>query len=45
MTVPSGSFQAYLGGHWTVVPGRYTLSVGQSSASLPLSVRVPAPTR
>lgn len=45
MTVPPSSFQAYLGGHWTVVPGRYTLSVGQSSASLPLSVRVPAPTR
>ncbi len=45
MNVPASSFQAYLGGRWTVVPDRYTLSVGQSSASLPLSVRVPAPTR
>jgi beta-glucosidase len=44
MTVPFSSFQAYLGGRWTVVPGRYTLSVGQSSGSLPLSAPVPAPT-
>jgi beta-glucosidase len=43
MTVPASSFQAYLGGHWTVVPGRYALSVGQSSASLPLSAPVTAP--
>ena len=43
MTVPPSSFQAYLGGHWTVVPGRYTLSVGQSSATLPLSVARPGP--
>ncbi len=43
MTVPRRSFEAYLGGGWTTVPGRYTIAVGQSSASLPLHASVPAP--
>lgn len=43
MTIPSSAFQAYLGNRWTTVPGTYTVSVGQSSASLPLSASVLAP--
>ncbi len=43
LTVPSSAFRAYLGDSWTTVPGTYTLSVGQSSSNLPLSVAVPAP--
>jgi beta-glucosidase len=35
--VPSSAFTAFVGGTWTTVPGTYTVSVGQSSASLPLS--------
>jgi beta-glucosidase-like glycosyl hydrolase len=41
--VPSTAFQAYLNGGWTTVPGRYQLSVGQSSSDLPLSTSMPAP--
>ena len=41
--VPSSAFTAYMGGSWTTVPGTYTVSVGQSSASLPLSATVAAP--
>ncbi len=40
--VPRSAFAAYLGGAWTTVPGTYTLSVGQSSADLPLSVPLTA---
>lgn len=43
LTVPSSAFRAYLGNSWTTVPGTYTLSVGQSSSDLPLSVAVAAP--
>jgi beta-glucosidase len=43
LTVPSSAFRAYLGDSWTTVPGSYTLSVGQSSSDLPLSVAVAAP--
>ncbi|HXW38381.1 MAG TPA: fibronectin type III-like domain-contianing protein, partial [Acidimicrobiales bacterium] len=45
LSVPARSFESYVDGRWTTVPGRYTVSVGQSSASLPLSVTVPAPAR
>jgi len=41
--VPSTAFQAYLNRGWTTVPGRYQLSVGQSSSDLPLSTSMPAP--
>jgi len=41
--VPSTAFEAYLNGGWTTVPGRYRLSVGQSSSDLPLSTSLPAP--
>jgi beta-glucosidase len=41
--VPARSFQAYLGGGWTTVPGTYGLSVGQSSTSLPLHAFLSAP--
>lgn len=37
LSVPSSSFEAYLGGRWRSVPGRYRLQVGQSSSDLPLS--------
>ena len=43
LEVPSSSFRAYLDGGWTTVPGTYTLSVGQSSSDLPLSVSVRSP--
>ena len=43
MTVPASRFRGLPRWTWTVVPGTYTVSVGQSSASLPLSVQVPAP--
>jgi beta-glucosidase len=43
LAVPASAFQAFVGGAWTTVPGNYTLAVGESSSSLPLSVSVPAP--
>lgn len=43
LAVPAAAFEAYLNGGWTTVPGRYTLSVGQSSSDLPLSVTTTAP--
>jgi beta-glucosidase len=43
LSVPSSAFQSYLNGAWSTVPGTYTLSVGESSAALPLSALVPAP--
>jgi len=43
LTVPTSAFRAYLANSWTTVPGTYTLSVGQWSADLPLSVAVAAP--
>ncbi len=43
LTVPASSFATYLNGSWTTVPGTYTVSVGQSSASHPLSATLPAP--
>ncbi|HLH28017.1 MAG TPA: fibronectin type III-like domain-contianing protein, partial [Acidimicrobiales bacterium] len=45
LEVPLRSFEAYLGAGWTTVPGLYTLSVGQSSVSLPLRAELPAPVR
>jgi len=43
LSVPASAFQAFLGGAWTTVPGSYTLSVGESSANLPLSTSLDAP--
>ncbi|MGO8872730.1 MAG: glycoside hydrolase family 3 protein [Acidimicrobiales bacterium] len=43
LTVPDSMLRSYLGGAWTTVPGDYTVSVGQSSADLPLSTTVPVP--
>ena len=43
LEVPSSSFRVYLDGGWTTVSGTYTLSVGQSSSVLPLSVSVRSP--
>jgi beta-glucosidase len=43
LSVPASAFQSYLDGSWSTLPGTYTLSVGQSSADLPLSTPVPAP--
>ena len=42
MDIPASAFQAYLGTSWTTVPGTYTVSVGDSSSSLGLSVPVVA---
>jgi beta-glucosidase len=36
LSIPREEFQVYGNSGWTVVPGRYTLGVGDSSASLPL---------
>jgi beta-glucosidase len=41
--VPASAFRAFLSGAWTTVPGSYTLSVGNSSADLPLSASLAAP--
>ena len=35
--IPASAFRAFIGGAWTSVPGRYRLSVGESSSDLPLS--------
>ncbi len=43
LAVPASSFRVYLNGGWATVPGPYTLSVGQSSSDLPLSVTTTAP--
>jgi beta-glucosidase len=43
LDVPTSAFQSYLSGGWTTVPGSYTLSVGDSSANLPLSATVTVP--
>ena len=41
--VPTSAFRAFLGGTWRSVPGRYRLSVGESSSDLPLSKSLVAP--
>ncbi len=43
LSVPATAFRAFLNGAWSVVPGVYTFSVGQSSADLPLTATVTAP--
>jgi len=43
LPIPASSFTTYLNGSWITVPGLYTVSAGQSSASHPLSVTLPAP--
>ncbi len=43
LPVPASAFQAYLGGAWSIPPGSYTISVGESSSDLPLTVAVAAP--
>jgi beta-glucosidase len=43
LDVPAGAFESYLAGGWTTVPGTYTMSVGDSSANLPLSANVVVP--
>ncbi len=43
LSVPASAFQAYLNGAWSTPAGTYTLSVGESSANLPLTASVPAP--
>ena len=40
LAVPASAFQSYLANGWTTVPGPYTISVGDSSANLPLSATV-----
>ena len=36
MHLPRSDFQSYLRGHFVVVPGSYTVSVGPSSQRLPI---------
>jgi beta-glucosidase len=43
LSVPASAFQAFLGEAWTTVPGSYTLSVGESSANLPVSASLTMP--
>ncbi|MGA3149044.1 MAG: glycoside hydrolase family 3 C-terminal domain-containing protein [Acidimicrobiales bacterium] len=38
--VPWTSFRAFIGGTWTTVPGRYLVSVGESSSDLALTAPV-----
>lgn len=40
MTIPWSGFQSYQGTSFTTVSGTYTISLGESSASLPLSLSV-----
>ncbi len=37
------AFEAYLGGRFRTLPGRYQLEIGQSSANLPLRLSIEAP--
>ena len=43
MTIPFGSFQAFVGSSFTTVPGQYGIDVGQSSADLQLHANVQLP--
>jgi beta-glucosidase len=43
LTIPTSALRVYLDGGWTTLPGTYLLSVGQSSANLPLTVSLTAP--
>ncbi len=43
LDVPASAFESYLADGWTTVPGTYTISVGDSSANLPLSASVVVP--
>ncbi len=43
LSVPTSAFEAYLNGAWSTPPGTFTLSVGESSSDLPLTVSVTAP--
>lgn len=41
--LPASAFSCFLHGHWTTVPGDYTLFVGDSSRHLPLRAELTAP--
>ena len=43
MHLPRSDFEAYLGGHFAIVRGTYTLLLGQSSENLSLALHLKAP--
>jgi beta-glucosidase len=43
LTIPISSLSVYLHNAFTIVPGKYQVNVGQSSADLPLSLQVKIP--
>lgn len=43
LTLPRSAFQADIGGSLQVVPGTYSIDIGQSSADLPIHLRTAAP--
>jgi len=43
MHLPRSDFEAYLGGHFAIVRGTYTLLLGQSSENLPIQLKLSAP--
>ncbi len=43
LTLPQSAFEADLNGSMQVVPGNYSIDIGQSSANLPIHLRTAAP--
>jgi beta-glucosidase len=43
LTVPATAFRSFQSAGWTTVGGTYRIGVGDSSASLPVQISVPAP--
>ena len=44
LVLPASAFEAFLGGHFRTVAGRYQIDIGQSSADLPIHLQTHAPT-
>ena len=43
LVLPASAFEAFLGGHFRTVAGRYQIDIGQSSADLPIHLETHAP--
>lgn len=43
ISIPKSAFEAFLGGHWQIPTGEYTISVGESSRNLLFRMMVSAP--
>jgi beta-glucosidase len=44
LVLPASAFEAFLGGRFRTVAGRYRIDIGQSSADLPIHLETDAPT-